>query len=205
MACDKKLSSFVPTDEQRIDLLYDSVFYEIVFAFGISPHDPTDYCAWEHINYSRMGHARALYDFFETPAAKRKQDDAVSENFGFLAQPIERPENDRNRLNKQLFHLTYSRLRYNETSKPWRDTILSCLHPRCVEFIEHLLARGGPLVGPEEATTWQALLERLRSGRQLLISRPFLASGDAREYTFRLGDRLVSGRSELTRPRVASQ
>ena len=65
-----------------------------------------------------MAHARALYDFFETPAAKRKQDDAVSEDFGFPARRIERPEDDRNRLNKQLFHLTYSRLTYDETSKP---------------------------------------------------------------------------------------
>jgi hypothetical protein len=152
-----------------------------------------------------MGHARALYDFFETPTAKRKQDDALSEDFGFPAERIDRPEDDRNRLNKQLFHLTYSRLTYNETSKPWPDTILSCLHPRCVEFIEHLLALGEPLVGPEEATTWQALLERLRSARQLLISRPFLASGVAPGYTLRLGNRLVSSRSELTRPCVASQ
>ena len=205
MTCERKPSTFVPTDEQRIALLYDSVFYEIVFAFGISPHDTTDYCAWEHINFSRMGHARALYDFFETPTTKRKQDDAVSEDFGFPAQCIERPEDDRNRLNKQLFHLTYSRLTYNETSKPWPDTILSCLHPRCVEFVEHLLALGEPLVGPEEATTWQALLERLTSSRQLLISRPFLASGVAPGYTLRLGDGLVSGLSELTRPRIASQ
>ena len=90
MTCDRKPSTFVPANEQRVALLYDSVFYEIIFAFGISPHDPTDYCAWEHINFSRMGHARALYDFFETPATKRKQDDAVSEDFGFPARPIDR-------------------------------------------------------------------------------------------------------------------
>jgi hypothetical protein len=94
----------------------------------------------------------------------------------FPARPIDQPEDDRNRLNKQLFHLSYSRLTYNETSKPWPDTILSCLHPRCIESIEHLLARGEPLVGREEAVTWRTLLEQLNSGRQLLISRPFVVS-----------------------------
>jgi hypothetical protein len=72
MSFDKQTSMFIPTDEQRVALLDDSVFYEIIFAFGISSHDPTDDCAWEHINFSRMGHARTLYDFFETPTTKRK-------------------------------------------------------------------------------------------------------------------------------------
>jgi hypothetical protein len=200
----RKTSTFVPTHKQRVVLLYDSVFYEIIFAFGISSHDPTDYCAWEHINFSRMGHARTLYDFFETPTSNRKQDDAVSEDFGFPARPIERHEDDRNRLNKQLFHLTYSRLAYNETSKAWPDTILSCLHPRCVEFIQHLLAQGEPLVGPNDVVTWKALLDGMTSGHQLLISRPFRASGVAPGYIFHAGDSLESGRSELTRRRVRS-
>jgi hypothetical protein len=205
MNCDKKAPPFVPTHEQRTALLYDSVFYEMLYAFGISRHDVTDYCAWEHINFSRMGHARALYDFFETPTARRQQDDAVSEDFGFAARPIDRPANDRTRLNKQLFHITYSRLQFNETSKPWPDTILSCLHERCVEFIKHLLAQGPPLVGPDDASTWQGLLNRLTSGHQLLIARPFLPTGVAPGYLCDTGTRLESGRSELTRPSIASQ
>lgn len=205
MNSNRKAPPFVPSEEQRIALLCDSVFYEMLFAFGISRHEPTDYCAWEHINFSRMGHARALYDFFETPAARRKHDDAVSEDFGFPARPIDRPDDDRTRLNKQLFHITYSRLRYNETRKPWPDTILACLHDRCVEFIQHLLVHGAPLVGPDDAPTWQALLDRLTSGHQLLIARPFLPTGVAPGYHFDTGAKLESGRSELTRPCIASQ
>jgi len=60
------------------------------------------------------------------------------------------------------------------------------------------------LVGTEEEATWHALLERLTSGRQLLISRPFLASGVAPGYSLRLGDHLAFSRSELTRPCIAS-
>jgi hypothetical protein len=202
---DRKRSQFVPTDEQRIAVLYDSVFYEILFAFGISRYDANDYCAWEHINFSRMGHARALYDFFETPTAKRREDDVICEDFGFPARPIDRPADDRTRLNKQLFHITYTRLHYNETSKPWPDTIISCLHDRCVEFIRHLLCQRAPLIGPEEAVIWQALLDRLTSGHELLIARPFLPNGVAPGYRFEMGMKLQSGRSELTRPFVATR
>ena len=57
MSCKKKLINFVPNDEQRNGLLHDSVWYEMVYAFGVSPHEETDYCAWEHVNFSRVGHA----------------------------------------------------------------------------------------------------------------------------------------------------
>jgi hypothetical protein len=44
----------------------------------------------------------------------------------------------------------------------------------------------------------------MTSGRQLLISQPFLASGLAPGYFFHGGAKLESGRSELTRPQVRS-
>jgi hypothetical protein len=193
-------NTFVPTNEQRRHLLHDSVFYEILFAFGVSPHDPTDYCAWEHINFSRMGHARTLYDFFETPVADRQQDDAISEDFGFDARPIDRPRDDRVRLNKDLFHVTYARLRHTNVTKPWPDTILSCLHERCVEFIRHVLSSGDRFGGPGELARWNDLLQALESGCELLISRPFSRTGVAPGYSLRLGSPLPSRLSELTKP-----
>ena len=201
-----RLHSFA-TDEQRIALLYDSVFSRNRLRIrAFLTHDTTDYCAWEHINFSRMGHARALYDFFETPTTKRKQDDAVSEDFGFPARRIERPEDDRNRLNKQLFQPSLtSRLTYDETRMPWPEPFYHACTRDVLSSSSIYWHSSEPLIGPEEATTWQALLERLTSGRQLLISRLFLASGVAPGYTLRLGDGLLSGRSELTRPRIASQ
>jgi hypothetical protein len=141
MTCKEKPNLFAPTDEQRRFLLHDSVWYEMLYAFGVSPHDETDYCAWEHVNFSRMGHARALYYFFETPTADRKHDDALSEDYGFTARPIDRPSDDRKRLNKDLFHLSYARFRHTKDTKAWPDTIISCLHDRCVDFIQHLLAQ----------------------------------------------------------------
>jgi hypothetical protein len=201
MSCRKKPNTFAPTDEQRRLLLHDSVWYEMLYAFGVSPHKETDYCAWEHLNFSRMGHARTLYDFFETPTAERRSDDAISEDYGFPARAIERPANDRIRLNKQLFHLTYTRLKFNERSKRWPDTIISCLHDRCVEFIRHILSHKSEFGGGEDFLKWEHLLGALSSGRELHISRRFLSSGPSREQEISLGRQLTNRRGELTKPR----
>jgi hypothetical protein len=205
MSCRKKPNTFAPTDEQRRLLLHDSVWYEMVYAFGVPPHDESDYCAWENINFSRMGHARTLYDFFETPTAERRSDDAISEDYGFSAHAIERPTNDRIRLNKQLFHLTYTRLEYNESSKSWPDTIISCLHDRCVEFIRYILSHKSEFGVGEDFVKWEHLLDALLSGREIHISRCFLSSGPSREQKILLGRQLAKSRGELTKPRSQTE
>lgn len=202
MSCQKKPNTFAPTDEQRRLLLHDSVFYEILYAFGVSPHDETDYCAWEHVNYSRMGHARALYDFFETPIANRKLDDAVSEDFGFGARPVDRPPDDRTRLNKDLFHVSYARLRHTKDTKAWPDTIISCLQDRCVEFIQHILAHKSQFGAGDDFLIWEPLLGALTSGQELHISRPFLRGGVCSNQEIRFGRQLSNGRGELTKPSI---
>jgi hypothetical protein len=201
MSCTNKPNTFVPSDGERRSLLHDSVWYEMVYAFGISPHQETDYCAWEQVNFSRMGHAGALHDFFETPIAARRADDAVSEDFGFSARSFDRPPGDRMRLNKQLFHLSYSRLRYNETAKAWPDSIISCLHDRCVEFIRHVLSNKNQYGAEDEFVKWDHLLGALTSGHELHISRSFLSTGAvSQEQQMSLGRQLPDGRGELTKP-----
>lgn len=187
-------------------MLHDAVFYEILFTFGVSSHDETDYCAWEHVNHSRMGHARVLYTFFETSIAQREKirernkdyDDVVAEDFGFCARKISRPATDRVRLNKDLFHLTYARLRHTPSTKAWPDSILANLHQTCVEFIKHLLANGGGLGTPNDFTKWKQLLEVLTSGRELRIGRPCTEGGLEPVWVLGLGRPLQSG-GELTR------
>jgi len=204
----EKQNQFKPTEEQKQLALHDAVFYEILFAFGISAHDETDYCSWEQVNFSRMGHARALYAFFETSIAdrdKRRQrqmdyDDVVSEDFGFTASKIQRPD-DRERLNKDLFHLTYARLRHLKVpeDKPWPDTILGCLHEPCVAFIKHLLNHRSEFGEQDDFTRWEQLLERLTTGREMRVSAAF-ANGGVLPYRFEFGGQLQTGRNELTKP-----
>jgi hypothetical protein len=207
--CNLRKKRRMYTDTEKRYILHDAVFYEILFAFGVSPHDQTDYCAWEHINFSRMGHARALYDFFETSKSKRdrrEHDDVVSEDFGFHARRIKRPTEDRTRLNKDLFHLSYKRLRHLKTpqNKPWPDTILGCLHEPCVEFIKHLLNHRSEFGEPDDFTMWEQLLGKLTTGREFRISRSFVQVGTQvtveAAYSFHSGQVLQSGRGELTKP-----
>jgi hypothetical protein len=193
-----KTSPFL-TQKKKSRLLNEHVFYEIIFALGVSKHDAFDYCVWEHLNHSRMGHARALIYFFEKSNVKGLNnskmwpDDLVSEDFGFPPKPIKLSKRDRNRLNKDLFHLSSKRLHHTAKSKPWPNTFLNRVRERTVKFIRHILSakleRGVIILEPQ----WKALLNFLESGHELLISSP---SGSP--WILDRGRRLGSGLSELT-------
>lgn len=209
-----KQLDFVPSEQEKRWILHDAIYYEIVFAFGVAPHDRADYCAWEQVNFSRMGHARALYDFFETSIEQRKKrrqnnadyDDVVSEDFDFPAQQISRPQGDRVRLNKDLFHITYKRTRHrdNPEQKPWPDTIISCLHKPCVEFINHLLVCRNKFGDSNDFKKWEQLRDLLLSRHELQIGQEFRLVGRkigvAPNYTFVLGRSLQNDCGELTKP-----
>jgi hypothetical protein len=186
-------------DEDKSAMLNDAVFYEILFALGVSEHEASDYCVWEHLNFSRMGHARALIAFFECSKEKRKwPDDLVCEDYGFPARPVELCQEDRNRLNKDLFHLSSSRLRHDAASKPWPNTILSCIHKRSIEFVQFILSSNCPAEIVAIKSQWQPLLDILRSGHELRIERFFDRNERDSGWRISTGRRLHLGLSELT-------
>src|ERR1035438_10137579 len=47
-------------------------------------------------------------------------------------------KSERDRLNKDLFHLSSQRLRHTSASKPWTSSLLQQVHDRSIQFIEHL-------------------------------------------------------------------
>ena len=185
-------------------LLNDAIYYEIIFALGVSIHDPKDYCVWEHLNHSRLGHARALIYFFECSGTERKwSDDIVSEDFGFPAQRLVLQKSERDRLNKDLFHISAARLRHDQLTKPWTHEILTRVHERTLEFIRFLLS---PTVRRDyevEDNNWRVLLTILDGGHELLIQRPFTPRGVASGWMLGTG-RMLSGKfSELTATHLA--
>lgn len=185
--------------EQKTFLLNDAVFYEVLFALGVSAHDPTDYCVWEHLNFSRFGHARALLYFYETPPDKKKwPDDIVSEDFGFKSAAIALNSEDRERFNKDLFHLSARRIRHTADSKPWPDSILQRIHERSILFIDHLLHDDPTRDFSVESGKWKALSEILRDGRELEIARYSLSDGSDSGWVIRTGRPLSNKLSELT-------
>jgi len=180
-------------------LLDDAVFYEVLFALGVSSHDRADYCAWEHVNFSRMGHARALIYFFECGLSSKKWDeDIVSEDFGFAASQIGISLDDRDRLNKDLFHLSSLRLRHTDKTKPWTDNILNRVHERTVSFIQFLLSDKRPQDFEVSDSKWKRLLEFLQSGQELLIVRYFGVDGHDTGWLLGKGRFLASRMSGLT-------
>lgn len=187
------------TSEEKSYLLNDAVFYEAIFALGVSTHDATDYCVWEHLNFSRMGHARALFYFFESPSEqKRWPDDVVSEDFGFPAAAILITKDDRDRFNKDLFHLSARRVRHTVDSKPWPNSFLQCIHERAISFTDHILSKQAVRDFQVDLRKWEALSKVLKEGKEILISRCFRHDEGDTGWQLELGRVLPSGRSELT-------
>jgi hypothetical protein len=161
-------------------------------------YDPDDYCHWEAINFNRMAHARLLYDFLETPAADRREDDVVSEDFGYKAVTIPLSASDRLRLNKDLMHLTYSRLRHTPATKPWPDSILAMLLDPVVGFMEHVGTDKNLFPSEADVKGWRSLIECLQSGKQMMICCTVDAHNKP-HYGIALGPDLPSGKPALAR------
>jgi hypothetical protein len=147
-----------PTRQMMIDVFNNSMFYEILFTFGVPMHDPADYCNWEAINFNRMAHARLLYDFMEQPVAKRYKDNVLAEDYGFPAAPIQLPDAERLRLNKDLMHFTYDRLRHTPATKPWPSTILAFLHDPVVRFMLHVETQSDLFPSTNVLEGWRKLI-----------------------------------------------
>lgn len=159
------------SDRDRSFILNDAIFYEIAHALGVPSYDRSNLALWEAVNYSRMGHARGLLDFFEHSRKHRKPDDVLSEDFGFAPGPISLPADDRLRFNKDLFHPTFSRCRHLEPGavKEWPKTILGPIHQRCTEFVSFILSgqiRAGVI---PERKRWESMCDALSSGRELVL------------------------------------
>jgi hypothetical protein len=191
-------SLFTPTRQQVIDVFNNSLTYEVLFTFGVPVHDPNDYCNWEAINFNRMAHARLLYDFLEQPIAARFRDNVLAEDFGYPAIPIPLPAADRQRLNKDLMHLTYDRLRHTSATKPWPDSILATLQDPMIGFMRHVATQSDLFPSADLSRSWRDLISCLTSGKQMIISCK-LSPDNRPIYEVRTGATLPSGKAALTK------
>jgi hypothetical protein len=149
-----------PTIDQITQAL-EHVRYEIE-SFLQTP----DYCCSnkaleESVYFRKMAHCRVLYDFFTTKAEGRNQsnDDMVSEDFCFKAKELygDKPRELLNRFNKDLFHLTYDRLKRTLDTKPWPiDLLFPPVARRSIEFIDHII-KNCALGVSEELARWTEL------------------------------------------------
>jgi hypothetical protein len=147
--------AFTPGLQQKRDVLRH-LRYEIegVFRPVFDSKRATELCGAEFEAF--LVHARNMLGFYEE--AKRYKDDVIPADFGFEGQPLTVSEEFRERINKELSHLTYSR---TERRKPvwYLDSCVGQLLERSVAFAQHLLA--GELVVGEEREHWEALKKDL--------------------------------------------
>jgi hypothetical protein len=146
----------MPTQDQKVRIL-EHIYYEILRCFKFDPGEEkfTEY--W----ISHMIHARVLLDFFE--AEKERSDDVVCTQFGFPARKVDIASEHWTRLNKDVNHLTYSRLRHTPETKGW--DIRSALIPlaqRAVEFMDHVILYPPIGAANDELERWIVLRNFIR-------------------------------------------
>lgn len=153
-----------PTGQQIIEAL-PHVRYEIESLLLTPKHDPSYSALVESVEFRKMAHARVLYSFFTRPQSKRREndpndDDVLSEDYAFPAEPLYGldPRVLLDRFKKDLFHLTYARLRRIPQTKRWpREELLPPVEKQSRKSIEHILQSATILVDDTERGSWQQL------------------------------------------------
>jgi hypothetical protein len=168
---------FFPTGAETSGIL-THLHYEIhQMIYSISCHDSLVVSAREDAHAlmqrnafleSSLLHARALLDFFESSERKQRGgselDDVLSWDFGFSAAPILIPSDLRDRLNKDLAHITYSRLQRIDNARDWRmGEIMFPLIERSLAFAEHLAGSPTLLGAKDVVDAWRATASDLRA------------------------------------------
>jgi hypothetical protein len=154
--------TFNPTDNDCARIL-SHIRYEIGSCLLIPKKRETDWHVDESVFLPILIHARILVDFFETTT--RHKDDVLCSDFGFPASKLSIKDDDRKRFNKDLAHLTYSRLGHTSATKPWPiSETLRPLRERCVAFVEHVNSHPPRAAEEAELAHWRNLIRLLKSG-----------------------------------------
>src|SRR5438034_1041670 len=145
--------AFAPS-QQQIAAILPHLRYEIQQTFVVPAHDRNDWHIRESVFLAMLVHARLLLDFFEHTS--RDHDDVLCADFGFQPTPVPLSSSDRLRLNKDIAHLTYSRLRHTPETKPWPVAdILLPLRDRAVAFASHVVSRPPLNSTADEIEKWR--------------------------------------------------
>jgi hypothetical protein len=161
------MTKFTPSADQLKDAL-EHIYYEITQLIATLPGN-TNYIALNNaLLESRLIHIRALLDFFQKTARSIKNnselDDVLCLDYGFVSQPVAIPADYRERLNKDLAHLTYSRSERLPKDKPWpQDKVVAPILERSKLFGEHIVSAYLPMNYPEKLKEWQELVDAIKA------------------------------------------
>jgi len=153
-----KTMDYIPTAEQVTRAL-DHVFYEIQQLTLMDGKTSTDLSLNNAILESLLLHVRNLLDFFEHSGMPN--DDVLSAHCRFPGSVITIDKQSRERLNKDLAHLTYSRTQRSPADRKWRrDQAVLPLLTRCRSFAEWVI-ENRTRYGERSKEDWQTLLASL--------------------------------------------
>ena len=158
---------FVPTEADRIGSL-THVAYEMEQIRDLLSTFPREQGlqmnAWLE---ALLIHVRLLLDFFEytrrSVTKGQENDDVLACDYGFPASHVEISTIFRERLNKDLAHLSYSRQKRLGAAKQWDVRDLSPLLVRCREFAEHVCENWADKVSPDVRARWAQLVQWLET------------------------------------------
>lgn len=133
-----------PGEDEKRQILDPHVFYTIQQLASLMTANkqlPEERALANACVESVATNSRNLLHFFENEERKNKNDDVLAADFGFRVGVIDIGMKIRNRVNKEVAHLTYSRIEhYREDRRDWQYCeFVPLILDRCREFIAHLL------------------------------------------------------------------
>ena len=151
----KKTECYEPTAEEKAGILRH-IRYEIekclLVEEGINKH-----AEWWVIH---MVHARVLIDFFEGKITGH--DDVLCMHLGFQVHPLQISDWYRHKLNKDLVHLTYARVKRTSVTQGWNiSEVIQPIHERAKEFVHHIIQNPPHLSDEAELNLWMQLQRKL--------------------------------------------
>lgn len=139
----------------------DSLWYEIFLTFGVPINQLADYIIAEAIDHTRLSHTRVLADFLEGKCIKA--DDVIASDFGFKIVKVW-SKTDREKLNKQQFHLSIHRVkRYVGKRKMWDLMLIEKLRMQTFKFMRHV-ERSEPAWTANLPVDWAQLTNYVENG-----------------------------------------
>lgn len=163
------MPKFKPSSAQLKETL-EHIYYEISQLIGTLIETDNEVMNNALIE-SRLIHVRALSGFFKKTRSKhyktnKEQDDVLSSDYGFASQRVGIQDSYKDRLNKDLAHLSYSRAKRQPNDKLWpHDKIVLPVLVCCQQFGEHLISRYLPTnyPDPEKQAKWQELVNSIKA------------------------------------------
>jgi len=147
-----EIIQFTPTEVQKNDIV-SHILYEIeqILEIGFltngiyNESQKISSVVHNSLTEAQLLHCRCLIDFFQNGNRLKRNnaelDDVLCTDFGFSAKKLDIPASFINHLNKNLAHLSYSRIKRDEIVNELNESkVHQVIIDRSLEFVKHLLA-----------------------------------------------------------------